>query len=216
MARATSSLPTPDSPSIRIGMFEAAALLRQADDPLHGRAAGDDVVEGERAAAPCAPSGALRLRSASTLSALAIAARSRSGETGLTTKSKAPARIADTTVSMPPCAVCTMTGSVDAALAHRLQHADAVDARASTRSSTITPRSRRRRPRRARQAPPRRLRPAARRSRSCVTAASQQAALDRIVVDDEDASLSCELGIFERVSEPSRVPSGSTWHRASK
>ena len=48
---------------------------------------------------------------ASTLSALAIAARSRSGEAGLTTKSKAPARIAETTVSMPPCAVCTITGS---------------------------------------------------------------------------------------------------------
>ena len=31
--------------------------------------------------------------------------------TGLTTKSWAPARIADTTLSMPPWAVCTMTGT---------------------------------------------------------------------------------------------------------
>ena len=48
--------------------------------------------------------------SASTLSALAIDMRRRSGEAGLTTKSKAPLRMADTTVSMPPCAVWTMTG----------------------------------------------------------------------------------------------------------
>ena len=48
---------------------------------------------------------------ASTFSALAIAERSRSGDAGLTTKSKAPARIAETTVSMPPCAVCTITGN---------------------------------------------------------------------------------------------------------
>jgi FixJ family two-component response regulator len=37
---------------------------------------------------------------------------SRSMPTGLTTKSCAPARIADTTLSMPPCAVCTITGTV--------------------------------------------------------------------------------------------------------
>ena len=35
---------------------------------------------------------------------------SRSGETGLTTKSSAPARMALTTVSIEPWAVCTITG----------------------------------------------------------------------------------------------------------
>ncbi len=40
-----------------------------------------------------------------------MAACRRSGEAGLTTKSNAPLRIAVTTVSMPPCAVCTMTGT---------------------------------------------------------------------------------------------------------
>ena len=84
-------------------------LLRQPDDPLHVRAAGDDVLEGDGAAAPCRRGGA-SASSASTFSALAIAVRSRSGEAGFTTKSNAPSRIADTTVSMPPCAVCTMTG----------------------------------------------------------------------------------------------------------
>ena len=66
--------------------------------------------------------------SASTLSALASAVRSLSGEAGLTTKSKAPLRIADTTVSMPPCAVWTTTGMPMPRFAHRLQHADAVEA----------------------------------------------------------------------------------------
>ena len=36
----------------------------------------------------------------------------RSAPTGLTTKSTAPARIAETTLSMPPCAVCTITGTL--------------------------------------------------------------------------------------------------------
>ena len=52
---------------------------------------------------------------------------SRSAPTGLTTKSTAPARIADTTLSMPPWAVCTITGTVDAGLAHPRQHAETVE-----------------------------------------------------------------------------------------
>ena len=128
MARATSSLPTPDSPSIRIGMLEAAAfcasrmtrsmagllvmmsLKLTAPPPARARAS----------PRPPAPRPSARWRSPFC---------SRSGEAGLTTKSNAPLRIAETTVSMPPCAVCTMTGMRDAALAHRLQHADAVEAR---------------------------------------------------------------------------------------
>src|SRR5262249_49217040 len=47
---------------------------------------------------------------AEVLSALRSDTCSRSMPTGLTTKSWAPARIAETTLSMPPCAVCTMTG----------------------------------------------------------------------------------------------------------
>ncbi len=52
------------------------------------------------------PSSALRL------SALRKLTCRRSPPTGLTTKSTAPARIAETTLSMPPCAVCTITGTV--------------------------------------------------------------------------------------------------------
>ena len=87
----------------------------------------DDVAEAERAAA-----GRRERRAASsiasTFSALAIAVRSRSGEAGLTTKSKAPARIAETTVSMPPCAVCTITGIAMPRSRIAFEHAEPVDA----------------------------------------------------------------------------------------
>ena len=53
--------------------------------------------------------------SALVASALRSDTCSRSAPTGLTTKSTAPARIAETTLSMPPCAVCTITGMRDAA-----------------------------------------------------------------------------------------------------
>ena len=49
MARAMSSLPTPDSPSIEDRDLRGGGALAEADDPLHGRAAGDDVAEGEGA-----------------------------------------------------------------------------------------------------------------------------------------------------------------------
>ena len=48
--------------------------------------------------------------SALVASALRNETCSRSGLAGLTTKSVAPARMTDTTLSMPPWAVCTMTG----------------------------------------------------------------------------------------------------------
>jgi hypothetical protein len=108
MARATSSLPTPDSPSIRMGMPDAAAFwasrITRSIDGLLPMMSLKATVPPRRAPRLASTS------SASTLSALAIAAFSRSGEAGLTTKSNAPSRIADTTVSMPPLAVCTMTG----------------------------------------------------------------------------------------------------------
>ena len=50
------------------------------------------------------------LASARVASALRNETSSRSGEAGLTTKSAAPARITETTLSMPPCAVWIMTG----------------------------------------------------------------------------------------------------------
>ena len=52
--------------------------------------------------------------SASTRSAFLIDTCSRSAPTGLTTKSSAPARIAEMTASIEPCAVCTMAGVGDA------------------------------------------------------------------------------------------------------
>ena len=51
MARAISSLPTPDWPSISTGIAERGGLLGGAQHGLHARAAGDDVLEGERAGA---------------------------------------------------------------------------------------------------------------------------------------------------------------------
>ena len=48
--------------------------------------------------------------SALVASALRSETSSRSGPAGLTTKSVAPARMAETTLSMPPWAVCTITG----------------------------------------------------------------------------------------------------------
>ena len=48
--------------------------------------------------------------SASSLSALLIDTSRRSGLAGLTTKSTAPARMAEIAVSIDPCAVCTMMG----------------------------------------------------------------------------------------------------------
>ena len=49
--------------------------------------------------------------SASTRSALRIETWRRSAPTGLTTKSVAPARMAEMTASIEPCAVCTIAGT---------------------------------------------------------------------------------------------------------
>ena len=51
MARATNSLPTPDSPAINTGMVEAAAFSAMRRTAEHGRAFGDDVFEAKRAGA---------------------------------------------------------------------------------------------------------------------------------------------------------------------
>ena len=68
-------------------------------------------------AKPSVPDWLFFIRASSPSSALALSALrrltcSRSAPTGLTTKSTAPARIAETTLSMPPCAVCTITGTL--------------------------------------------------------------------------------------------------------
>ena len=60
-------------------------------------------------------------------SALRIETCSRSARAGLTTKSTAPARIAEMTLSMPPCAVCTITGTAEPASRRRAKHAEAVE-----------------------------------------------------------------------------------------
>ena len=59
MARAISSLPTPDWPSISTGMAEPAAFSRGAQHCLHARAARDDVAERERAGAAALDAGEL-------------------------------------------------------------------------------------------------------------------------------------------------------------
>ncbi len=106
-----SSLPTPDSPAIKTGMAEAAAFsaMRMTAAML--------ALLVMMSAKPSVPAWLFFIRANSPSSALALSAlrrltASRSAPTGLTTKSTAPARIAETTLSMPPCAVCTITGTL--------------------------------------------------------------------------------------------------------
>ena len=126
IARAISSLPTPDSPSIRTGMFDFAA--RSASRTVRA-------IDSARLTMSRKPSSPALRRvarrnsssSASTRSAFLIDTCSRSAPTGLTTKSIAPARIAEMTASIEPCAVCTIAGNGDVALAHAREHAHAVE-----------------------------------------------------------------------------------------
>ena len=109
MARASTSLPTPDSPSISTGMFDfAARSARRITRVMSGLA----VARSLKLSVPEARRRMRRISSSSELTRIAflIETWSRSAPTGLTTKSIAPARIAWTTVSIEPCAVCTMTG----------------------------------------------------------------------------------------------------------
>lgn len=109
IARAISSLPTPDSPSISTGMSEPAAFVAPASAAF---------MRGARVMTSLNVSVPSRLRlmrwsspaSALPASALRKDTWRRSALAGFTTKSVAPARIAETTLSRPPCAVCTMTG----------------------------------------------------------------------------------------------------------
>ena len=111
MARAINSLPTPDSPEIKTGMVDAAAFSATR------MTACIMALLVMRSLKPSVPDWLFFIRASSPSSALALSALrrltcSRSAPTGLTTKSTAPARIAETTLSMPPCAVCTITGKL--------------------------------------------------------------------------------------------------------
>ena len=64
MARAISSLPTPDSPSISTGIAEAAAFSAVRSTACMRGAAGDDVLEAERAGAAALDAGKLALERA--------------------------------------------------------------------------------------------------------------------------------------------------------
>ena len=127
IARAISSLPTPDSPSISTGMVELRGALAKPNDARHLLAFGDDVPEAERCRTLRRLMRRISSSSASTRSAFLIETCSRSAPTGLTTKSCAPARIAEITASIEPCAVCTIDGHADLALAHAAEHAHAVE-----------------------------------------------------------------------------------------
>ena len=126
MARASTSLPTPDSPSIRIGMLEAAA---RSPSRITRSISALRVTRSLKPSVPLARRAIRRssLSSARLFSAFLIETCSRSAPTGLTTKSAAPARIAEITASIEPCAVCTMTGRLDALVAHPAEHAHAVE-----------------------------------------------------------------------------------------
>ncbi len=113
MARAISSLPTPDSPSIRTAMLAFDAAARRPSEMTRGMA----VPRMTRSLKVSVPSTFFLMRvistaSASILSALLIDTSSRSGLAGLITKSTAPARMALMAVSIEPCAVCTMIGGM--------------------------------------------------------------------------------------------------------
>ncbi len=134
IARASMSLPTPDLPSSNTGMLEAATLsaaastLRIADERVT-MSAMVSVLSRLRVRRRNSPASAL------LASALRNVTCSRSGLAGLTTKSQAPAFIADTTLSMPPCAVCTITGI--SSPASRMRAMTASPSRSGiTRSST--------------------------------------------------------------------------------
>ncbi len=111
MARAINSLPTPDSPETSTGMVDVAAFSAMRSTAAM---AGDFVMMSLK---PSVPARLCLMRLSSPSSALVLSAlrkltSRRSTPTGLTTKSMAPARIADTTLSMPPWAVCTITGTL--------------------------------------------------------------------------------------------------------
>ncbi len=111
MARATISLPTPDSPSSTTGMLDCAA--RRPSSMTRSISGLAEMMSSKwMVSARLRRPARLRPSRWSILSALPTATPSRSGDTGFTTKSKAPARMAMTTVSIPPCPVCTMTGMV--------------------------------------------------------------------------------------------------------
>ena len=111
IARAINSLPTPDSPATSTGMVEAAAFSAMR---MTACMAGLLVMMSLK---PSVPDRLCLMRLSSPSSALVLSALRkltcrRSAPTGLTTKSMAPARMAETTLSMPPCAVCTITGTL--------------------------------------------------------------------------------------------------------
>ncbi len=141
IARAISSLPTPDCPAISTGMAEVAAL------PAVRSTACMRVLRVTMSRNVRVPARLRLMRASSPCSALATRAlRSetcrRSGLTGLTTKSVAPARITETTVSMPPWAVCTMTGSAIPASRRRAstpRPSRSGMTRSSTTTSTVGP-----------------------------------------------------------------------------
>ena len=111
IARASSSLPTPDSPSISTGMLDLAA--RSARRNVRAMLS-TWVPISRKVSSPAVRRFARRSSSssASTRSAFLIDTCRRSAPTGLTTKSSAPARIAEITASIDPCAVWTTAGVV--------------------------------------------------------------------------------------------------------
>src|SRR5438105_5012632 len=133
MARAISSLPAPDSPSIRIGMLDCAARCprrntwRISDDlaTRSSKTSRFSVFFLSRRTSP---------ESVPILSWLRMETAMRSGLAGLTRKSLAPARIASTAESMPPLAVSTITGSA-ALLARSLARTWSPSMSGMTRSS---------------------------------------------------------------------------------
>ena len=126
IARAINSLPTPERPSTSTGMAEPAAFsacrstacMRWLRVMMSLKVSVPEWLRLMRW---------ISLSSALVASALRRLTSRRSAPTGLTTKSVAPARIADTTLSMPPCAVCTITGMVSAGVADAGEHAEAVE-----------------------------------------------------------------------------------------
>ena len=124
--------------------------------------------------------------SASARSAFLIETGRRSAPTGLTTKSAAPARIAEITVSIEPCAVCTITGGRRCRARAGASSTPMPSRSGMTRSRIIEVDRTAGRSAPAGRAPLRRCRPAIGVVAEAADHAFEQAALDGIVVDDQN------------------------------
>ncbi len=113
IARAKTSLPVPDSPSIRMGMSERAARRASAMAARVVLGGGDELVEGKPVLLAPRQRAGPRSRDRRWRARCGSRRRGAPVPTGLIRKSVAPARIASTARLTDPSAVSTSTGDPD-------------------------------------------------------------------------------------------------------